>query len=26
MFVMEGVFSLFLVTAAIVVSWIRPPR
>lgn len=26
LFVMEGVFSLFLVTAAIVVSWIRPPR
>lgn len=26
LFVMEGVFSLFLVTAAIIVSWIRPPR
>ena len=26
LFVMEGVFSLFLVTAVIVVSWIRPPR
>ena len=26
LFVMEGVFSLVLVTAAIVVSWIRPPR
>lgn len=26
LFVMEGVFSLFLVTAAIVVLWIRPPR